>query len=162
MTLVDWMIAAVVGLSMLFGVVRGFVREVLSLAGWIAGIWLAIVYSVPAGNALPIDLGAAEARTAVAALAILLATLLASGLLAWLVGKMLAAVRLTGADRLLGALFGLARAVLVLLVVVLFAGRTALAQQPPWRDSLLLPQVKAAVRLASPWLPPALSLRNGA
>lgn len=159
---VDWIIVGIVALSVLLGVLRGLVREVMSLAGWIVGIVLAIRYAVPLGRELPVDLAVAEVRTGLAALAIVLGTVLAAGLLAWLIGKLLAAVKLSGTDRLLGALFGLVRAALIVLLAVLFAGRTAVAQQPLWRESLLLPHLEAAVRFASPLLPPALVERNRA
>ncbi len=162
MNLIDWVIVAVVATSVLFGLLRGFVREVLSLAAWIGGVWLAVVYAAPLGRALPFEQLVPELRTALAALAIVLAALLAAGVVAWLIGKLLAAVRLSGTDRLLGGLFGLARAALIVLVVVLFAGRTAAAQQPLWRESLLLPHLEAAVRSASGWLPPALAGRGAA
>jgi membrane protein required for colicin V production len=157
---IDWAIVALVSVSVLLGLWRGLVREVLSLAGWVVGIVLAIRYAVPLGEGLPFDIGVAPARTALAALAIVLATVLAAGIVAWLIGKLLAAVKLSGADRLLGALFGLLRAALILLLVVLFAGRTALATQPLWRESILLPPVEAAVRFASAFLPPSLAERN--
>jgi membrane protein required for colicin V production len=149
-----------VSVSVLLGLWRGLVREVLSLVGWVVGIVLAIRYAVPLGQALPFDVGMPEARIGLAALAIVLAAVLAAGIVAWLIGKLLAAVKLSGADRVLGALFGLLRAALILLLVVLFAGRTALAKEPLWRESILLPPVEAAVRFASDFLPPSLAERN--
>jgi membrane protein required for colicin V production len=149
----DWAIVAVVGVSVLLGVLRGFVREVLSLAGWVVGIWLALRYASALGRQLPFDLPWAEARTAIAALAIVVGVLLVAGLIAWVLGKLLAAVKLSGTDRLLGAFFGLLRAALVVMLFTVFGGRTALAQQPLWRESLLIPLAEAAVRFASPLLP---------
>jgi membrane protein required for colicin V production len=160
MNAVDWAIVAVVAISVLLGVWRGFVREILALVGWIAGIWLAIRYAPVLGRELPAELAMIEVRIGLAALAIVLGTLIAAGILAWLIGKLLSAARLTGTDRFLGALFGLLRALLIVLLVVLFGGRTALANQPLWRDSQLLAQVEAAVRFAAPMLPPALAVRN--
>ena len=157
---IDWAILAVVALSVLLGVLRGFVREVLALAGWIVGIWLALRFAPALGRELPFDLPWEEARTALAAVAIVLASLLGAGLIAWVIGKLLKAVKLSGTDRFLGALFGLLRALLIVLLVALFAGRTALAQQPLWRESLLLPHVEAAVRFAAPLLHPTLAARG--
>jgi membrane protein required for colicin V production len=159
---IDWAIVAVIAVSVLLGVLRGLVREVLSIVGWVAGIWLALRYANEIGRALPFDLPWPEARTALAALAIVIGAVLAAGLLAWIIGKLMSAVKLSGTDRMLGALFGLLRGLLIVLLVALFAGRTALAQQPPWRESLLLPLVEAAVRFASPLLPPAPPARSRA
>jgi len=157
MSPVDWIIIAGVGLSVLLGILRGFVREVLSLAGWIVGIWLAIRFAPSLGNHLPFDTPWAEVRTAIAALVIVVATVFVAALIGWLASKLLSAVKLSGTDRLLGAIFGLVRALLIVVLVALFAGRTALAQQPWWRESVLVPHVEAAVRLATPLLPSALA-----
>lgn len=151
---IDWVIVAVVALSVLLGVMRGFVREVMSLAGWVAGIWLAVTQAPAFGRALPFDLPWPGARTALAALLIVLACLVAAAIVAWIVGKFLSAVKLSGTDRFIGALFGLLRAMLVLALLTFFGSRTALAQQPLWRESVLLPHVEAAVRLATPLLKP--------
>jgi membrane protein required for colicin V production len=150
----DWTIVAVVSLSVLLGLWRGFVREVLSLAGWIAGLWLALLYAPELGGRLPFDLPWPAARTALAALAIVLACVVLAGLVAWAIGKFLSAVKLSGTDRMLGALFGLLRAALVVFLAVLFIGRTELSQHPVWRESMLLPHLQAAVRFATPLLAP--------
>jgi membrane protein required for colicin V production len=156
----DWAIVAVVALSVLLGVLRGFAREVLSLAGWVVGIWLAIRFASPLGRELPFDAPWPEVRTALVALVIVLGSVLVAGLIGLIIGRLLSAVKLSGTDRLLGAAFGLIRALLIVLLVALFVGRTALAQQPLWRESILLPHVEAAVRLAAPLLPPALAARS--
>lgn len=156
MTPVDWVIVAVTALSVLLGLLRGFVREVMALAGWIAGVVLALRYASDLGRALPFDLPWEPARTALAAVLIVLGCVVAAAIVAWIVGKFVSAVKLTGTDRLLGALFGLLRALLLMLLLVLFAGRTALAQHPLWRDSILLSELEAAVRFAAPLLPPVL------
>jgi membrane protein required for colicin V production len=160
MNALDWAIVGVTAISVLLGVWRGFVREVLSLAGWIVGIWLAIRFAPALGRGLPAEVALVEVRIAVAAVAIVVGALVVAAILAWLIGKLMSAVRLSGTDRLLGAVFGLLRAALILLLLVLFAGRTALASQPLWRESQLLPHVEAAVRLAAPLLPPALGGRD--
>ncbi|MCU0950857.1 MAG: CvpA family protein [Burkholderiaceae bacterium] len=154
MTTLDWIIVAGVSLSVLLGLWRGFVREVLSLVGWIAGLWLALLYAGDLGARLPFDLPWPAARTALAALAIVLACVILAALVAWAIGKFLSAVKLSGTDRMLGALFGLLRAALVVLLAVLFIGRTELVQHPVWRESLLLPHLQAAVRFAAPLLSP--------
>ena len=152
MNWIDWAIVGLLAASVLFGVLRGLVREVLALAGWIAGILLALRFAGPLGAGIPLDLPAAV-KAALAGAAILIGVVIAAALASWLIGKLLAAVKLSGLDRMLGALFGLLRGALIVLGVVLFAGRTTLAQQPPWRESKLLPHFEAAVRFAAPLLP---------
>ena len=63
LTPVDWTIAAIAGVSIGLGLWRGFMREVLSLAGWVAGLWLALLHAVPLGERFPFDLPWPAART---------------------------------------------------------------------------------------------------
>lgn len=153
----DWAIAGAIALSVLLGLLRGFVREVLSLAGWIVGIWLALRFAQPLGAGLPFDLPWPELRTAIAAVAIVLLAVIGFAILAWIVVKLLRTVKLGTTDRLLGGAFGFLRALVVLAAVVVFGGRAAFAQQPWWRESSLIPQVEAAVAFAAPHLPPQLA-----
>jgi membrane protein required for colicin V production len=149
----DWVIVGVLGASVLLGVVRGFVREALAVTGWVVGIVLALRYATELGAALPFDVPVPALRTGIGALAIVVASVFAAALAGWIVRRLLEAARLSAADRALGALFGVTRAVLIVLAIVFFAGGTTVARQPLWRESALLPPIEAAVRFASPYLP---------
>jgi membrane protein required for colicin V production len=161
LTPVDWTIAAIAGVSIGLGLWRGFMREVLSLAGWITGLWLALLHAAPLGERFPVDLPWPAARTALAALLIVIGCLVVAALVAMAVKRLLRAVSLSGTDRLLGAMFGAARAALLLLVLAYLAGRTSMVQQPAWKQSVLLPHVEAAVRFVSPWIAPHLAPARG-
>lgn len=156
MGLVDWIIVAATALSMLIGLIRGFVREVLSIVGWVVGLALAYQYAGALGQWMPLEAALPAARTGVAAVAIVLAAVLTAGLIGWLLRQFVSAVKLSAGDRALGTVFGLARAVLIVLAAELFFGRTAMAQQPLWRESILLDYAEAALRLAAPMLPDGL------
>ncbi|MGZ8255570.1 MAG: CvpA family protein, partial [Burkholderiaceae bacterium] len=122
-TAVDWIIAAVVLVSVLVGLLRGVTREILSLAGWVIGLTLAYFHAEQLGATLPIEpplLG-----LAIGALLILAGVLILAALLGALLRALMAAAKLSTLDRLLGAAFGFARAALVLGVAVLLAGETA-------------------------------------
>jgi len=157
-TAIDWAIAAIAGVSVGLGLWRGFMREVLSLAGWVAGIWLAVLYAAPLAAQIPLELPWPVARVALAAVAIVIGCLILAALVATLIRRLLSAVSLSGTDRLLGALFGAARAALLILVVVFLGGRTALVEQPSWKQSVLLPHIEAAVRFVTPLVAPALAV----
>lgn len=156
-TAIDWSIAAIAGLSIALGVWRGFLREALSLAGWIAGLWLALLHAMALGQRFPFDLPWPAARTALAALLIVIGCLVVAALIATILRRLLSAVSLSGTDRMLGALFGAARAALLLGLLAFLAGRTAMLQQASWKQSVLLPHVEAAVRFVTPLVAPALS-----
>lgn len=159
MTAVDWMIASVVLVSVLVGLLRGVTREVVSLAGWALGLTLAFLFSEKLGTALPLEPPAL--RIAVAALLILAGVLIVAALLGALLRALMAAVHLSALDRVLGSVFGFARAALVLGVAVLLASGTPVAKAGWWKASLLLPWVEAGVAFASPLLPESLARLRG-
>jgi membrane protein required for colicin V production len=156
----DWIIVAIVGLSVLLGVLRGLVRELIALCGLILAAWLAIQYAAEVGTRLPLGDAVPAARTLAAGVLIFIGVVFAAALLGWIVQKLLAIAKLSASDRALGAMFGLSRAVLLLMVGVYFLRGTPLAQESWWRESVLLPPLEAAVRFAAPhleqWMPQAV------
>ena len=153
MTSIDWVIMAVLALSTALGLWRGLMREVFSLAGWIAAVILSLRFAVPLGLHLPGDIDWPVLRTSIAVALIVVLCLFAAALLGWVVHRFITAVKLSGTDRMLGAIFGLLRGVLIVFAAVYFSSRTALAQQPAWRSSLLVPPFEAGVRWLAPHIP---------
>jgi membrane protein required for colicin V production len=150
-TTVDWIIAAVVLVSVLVGLLRGVTREIVSLAGWVLGLVLAFFFADQVGATLPVE--PPELRTVIGAVLILAGVLVLAALLGAVLRALLAAVKLSALDRLLGGLFGLARAALVLGVAVLLASGTPVPKAGWWKESLLLPWLEAGVAFATPLLP---------
>lgn len=157
MSTLDWVLIAVLAISVLLGVWRGFVREAVALAGWIAAIVLALRYSNAVGDALPIDIAWPAVRTGLGAILIVVATVFAAALVGWAMKRLLAASHLTAADRVLGGLFGVVRAVLVVFALIWFTSGTAVSKQPWWQESALLPPIEAALRFAAPHVPPSFA-----
>ncbi len=155
MTPADWIIAAVVLVSVLVGLLRGVMREIVSLAGWALGLVLAFFFAEQLGARLTIE--PALLRTAIGALLILAGVLVLAALLGAMLRALLAAARLTALDRLLGGVFGFARAALVLGVAVLLASGTPVPKAGWWKESLLLPWLEAGVAFATPLLPESIA-----
>lgn len=159
MTIFDYAVLGVLAVSMLLSVMRGAVRELLSLAGWVVAFMAAKSLAANFAPLLPASIEDESLRMAVAFVAIFLAALLAMGLVAMLASAMIKTVGLGFVDRLLGSLFGLVRGLLIVLLVVLAAGLTALPQEPFWQKALLSKPLETAVQVMLPWLPQALSAR---
>jgi membrane protein required for colicin V production len=155
MTAVDWGIVAIVSASVLLGVLRGFVRELISVAGWVAGVYLAIRFGAAAGARIPIEIEWPVVKTLLAGILIVAACAFAAALAGWIARQLLVAVQLSIVDRTLGGIFGLARGLLIIAVAVLAALDTRITAQAFWRDSTLLPQLEAGVRSASRHIPVA-------
>ncbi len=159
MTAFDLIAIAVIGLSTVLAFWRGFVRVAMSLIAWVAAVVLAIHYSSFVGGMLP-EFGGSSAARYVAAFALILAGVLILGtLIGWLLAKLIRAIGLGFLDRILGALLGMARGALIVVVGVLIAGLTILPRQDWWQNSLFAPTFIAAALSLRPWLPQAMGAR---
>jgi membrane protein required for colicin V production len=159
MTWLDYAVLGVVGLSILWGVWRGLVRELISLAGWVIAFLAANLFAGPLAERLPRVFHSPEVRLLAAFIGIFIVSLVVTTLLALLLSKLAKAVGLGGLDRVLGGVFGLARGVLVAIAFALVAGLTSLPQKPAWKESasgIFLARVAAALKQA---LPPAFAER---
>jgi membrane protein required for colicin V production len=135
MPALDWVFAAVLLMSVLIGAWRGLVFEVLSLLSWIAAFVLAQWLALDVAHYLPMS-GASELmRYAAGFLLVFIATVMLGGLLASLLKKLMASVGLRPVDRVLGATFGAARGVLLLLLATLLAAMTPFKSSPAWQES---------------------------
>lgn len=136
---IDWLILVVIGLSSLISVLRGFFKEALSLAGWIIAIWMALAFSEDIGEMLSGLISVPSIRIAMAFAMVLVVTLMLTGLAIYLTSLLVKKSGLTGTDRMLGVVFGVARGVIIVGILVLLAGLTPLPKDPWWRESTLLP-----------------------
>ncbi len=143
-------------ISVLAGAWRGFVREAAALAGWITAAVLVVETARGLGGRLPFDPGSSAARTAIAAVLIVIVCVLSAALVGRALHAALTAAKLAGPDRALGALFGLARALAVALVVAAVVVHAGLTQRSFWKSSRLAPWLEAALRFVSPGIVPAI------
>ncbi len=158
MTWFDYAVIAIVGLSVLLAVIRGVVREIAALAGWVAALILSSLFAQELALLLPGTLSP-MLRTAIAYLVIFLGVLLLAGFAGVLLAKLFRAAGLGLADRAVGAFFGLMRGVLIVCVGVMLAGLTSLPKEPFWREAALSGPVETAVLAAKPVLPTDLAQR---
>jgi membrane protein required for colicin V production len=91
--------------------------------------------------------------------AVFLSVLIVMSMVTMLASTLIRTVGLGSVDRLLGALFGFVRGLLVVLLLVLLAGLTTLPQEPFWRKALLSKPLETGVIMIMPWLPRGLSRR---
>jgi membrane protein required for colicin V production len=140
MTPVDYIIAASVALSVLFGAVRGFLRESVALLGWLVGLWVAWRYASVVEPYLGGSLAGTELQEWLARAIVLMAVVIASWLLGELLSWLVQRSGLTlGVDRFLGGLFGLVRGAVIIGFAVMLGQAALLGGEPWWRESRLLP-----------------------
>lgn len=159
MTIFDYVVIGIVVLSLLFGLWRGVVGEVVALVAWVVGILAAVEFGSLVGQSLFSGLTDPAIRTLAGCLVIFLGVLVAMSLVRMVVRSMVKALGLSVSDRLLGMVFGLARGVLVIMVLVGLGGMTAAPKQPWWTGATLSPPLETAVLVARQWLPDDLAKR---
>jgi membrane protein required for colicin V production len=135
---VDYFLLAVITISALLSLWRGFVREALSLVSWIAALWVAMLFFHDLADWLSRWIETPSIREILAFTILFVSTVMIGGLINYLAGQLVSKTGLTATDRALGVVFGVARGVVIVAVLVLLAGLTTFPQDPWWSDSLLL------------------------
>ncbi|MCO1334028.1 CvpA family protein [Microbulbifer sp. OS29] len=136
----DWIILAIVGISTLLGLSRGFIKETLSLLTWIAAFIVAMMFRDQLAPMLS-NLVDTPSLQMIAAFAILfLGTLLAGAGINMVLSAFVEATGLSGTDRVLGMVFGLARgAIVVMALLILAPALVPVEQDGWWNQSVLIP-----------------------
>lgn len=157
MTIFDYLVLFVLVSSVVISTLRGLVKEILSLLGWIVAFVVANAYGAKLAPMLPDLLPGETARLILAFIVLFLGVRILMGLLSLAIGALVEASGLGLADRGLGGLFGLARGIVIVLAAVILCGMTSIPQHAFWRDALLSPMAETGVRTVKPFLPAALA-----
>ncbi|HHQ69633.1 MAG TPA: CvpA family protein [Halothiobacillaceae bacterium] len=139
MTVLDWVIVGIVVLSTIIALVRGFIKESISLATWLAAFLIALWFSGPAAALVPEGIDIESARVAIAFVVLFIVVLILGGIINWAISKLVAATGLSGTDRSIGMVFGLARGVFIVAGLLVLAAFTAAPQESLWQESILIP-----------------------
>lgn len=139
MMAVDYILLALLAASALVGLVRGLIREALSLAVWVAGFWCAARFGGGAGALLAQYVGDPMLNLWAGRIVVFVFVLFAGSLIGWLVGYVVHRSVITGVDRMLGMVFGLARGVFIAALLVLGLQLGGFEREPWWDDSRLIP-----------------------
>lgn len=157
MALLDWIAVTLIVVSMLFGLMRGLVFEVISLAGWVAAFIAAQWLASDVAAWLPFGEPQATWRYPLAFVLVFVGVAFGVGLIAALTRKLITVVGLRPVDRILGAAFGAARGAVALLVLAVVVHLLVLSDSAWWRDSLSAGVLDAALQGLKPALPEKLA-----
>jgi membrane protein required for colicin V production len=153
MSALDWILLSVLGLSLLLGVWRGIVQEVLSLLSWAVAFYVSQMYAPLAAAWLPMEGSSQMLRYAAGFVVVFLAVLVTAAVLVWLIQKLVSAVGLGPLDRLLGGIFGLLRGVIFLLAVTVFVGMTPMRDTETWTQAQGAQGLQQLLHVLKPVLP---------
>lgn len=153
MTVFDYAVLGIIGISILLSLLRGFVREFVGLASWVVAVFAAKIYAVQVALMLPASIPNQGLRMVAGFVIVFLGILLLASLLAIAISELFKQAGLGWLDRSMGAIFGLARGLLIVGVLVLLGGMTSLPQDARWRNAMFSSPMEAMVVAVKPWLP---------
>ncbi len=139
----DGVILGVLALSVLIGLFRGLVAEVLSLAIWIAAFWATWAFGPLVSAQLEHAITMPTLRNAVGYGACFVIVLIIGALIRFAVRRLIWSSGLSGVDRMFGMLFGFLRGVLIVAAMVFLMGLTGFTREPWWQQSALVPQFQS-------------------
>ncbi len=151
---VDYAIIAILVVSAGISLLRGFLREAISLLGWVLAFWLALTFADDVSKLFASYISQPSMRQGLAFFAIVVGTLVITAIVMYLVRLIVDKTEITGTDRALGIVFGIARGIVIVAILVLFAGLTALPKDPWWRESMFLPHFQVLAVEMRALLPP--------
>jgi membrane protein required for colicin V production len=153
MTVFDYVFLGVLALSAAIGMWRGLVSEVMALIAWVAALFAAWHYNEQAAQVFSGVIVDPLWRQIAGGAMVVVGVLLLASLVRYLLRELLRAAGLGATDRFFGALFGIARGLAIVFVVVLIGGLAGVSREPWWTQALFSPPMETAVIAAKPWLP---------
>lgn len=157
MTVFDYIVLAIVGISIVISVMRGLLSEVLSIVGWFAAFFVAKTYANQLIPLMPADIPTESLRILAAFVILFLATFLLTTLLAIALTTIFKKIGLGWLNRMLGAVFGLARGLLIVCIIVFLAGLTNIPKDERWKNAMFSAPIEALVISLLPWVPASIA-----
>ena len=135
----DWILVAIIAVSSVFGLLRGFIKELLSLASWVSAFFIARLFSFKLSNFMVEWIDQPQFRVIAAFVILFAATLVVGALINNVFSRLVSATGLTGTDRLFGMVFGIVRGGLLVVVMVSLLSLTPISNDQWWQSSLIIP-----------------------
>ena len=155
MTIFDYVVLLVLVCSVLISTMRGLIKEMLSLVGWVVAFVVANAYGAALAEMLPAVVPGVALRMMLAFVLLFIGVRILMGLITMALDAVVTASGLGLTDRGLGSLFGVARGLVLVMAGVILCGMTEMPRQPFWTNALLSPLAETSVRSIKPYLPSA-------
>lgn len=155
--ILDIGIIVLIVLSAIIGLIRGFVREALSLATWVAAFGFAILYVKPLAAQLPFAVQSEVVRMGIAFAIVFFSVLMVGAIINHILSSAVSSIGLGGVDHVFGGAFGVLRGGLIITLLVLLMGVTAYPKQAWWKDSRLMPWFEDSAKVVKEMIPPDFS-----
>jgi membrane protein required for colicin V production len=158
MSALDLVFAAVLVLSVLVGLWRGLVFEVLSVAGWVLAYFVAQRYAASVADWLPLEGWSAPIPFAVGFGLVLVAVAFVAALFTAVLKRVVATIGLRPIDRALGGLFGVLRGLVLLLAFGWMISLTPFKEEAWWLSSISTPWLVSGLAVLKGTMPPEIAV----
>lgn len=149
----DYTVLIIIGVSIVISMMRGALRELLSIVGWLAAFYIAKTYAIQIITLLPQTIPTLQLRVLAAFIILFLGVLLVVNLLAIALSSLIKKIGLGWVNRFFGAFFGLAKGLLIVCVMVFLAGLTSIPKDARWTNAMFSSPLEALIKTVLPWLP---------
>lgn len=156
MTGLDFLVVGIMAISAVGGLMRGLVREVFSLGAWVLAFLFAKSLAPFVAPMVP-GVESEALRHFAAIVLVFVVIVVVASLSGAVLAGMVKWVGLGFYDKFMGVVFGTLRGGIIVLLLTLLAGLTALPQTGFWQDALTHESLETAARVAMPWLPSGLA-----
>ena len=149
----DYTVLIIIGISIVVSMMRGALRELLSIAGWLVAFYVAKTYAIQLITLLPVSIPTLQLRVLAAFIILFLGVLLVVNLLAIALSSLIKKIGLGWVNRFFGAFLGLAKGLIIVCVVVFLAGLTSIPKDARWTNAMFSSPLEALIKTVLPWLP---------
>ena len=139
MPIIDILIVIVMAVSVIVGIIRGFVKEAISIAALLFAIWAALNLGPSVGEISDSWLSSKELQVWFGRILVFVLILAVGGLIGWGLSKLVRLSVLSGIDRLIGGFFGAVRAILFVALFILAGEFAGFDNDSWWKKSKFLP-----------------------
>ena len=158
---IDYTIVALLAASIVISLIRGFIREAFSLVTWIAAFLISFNFAEDLSTLFAGHIKSEKMSFIIAFAILFFSTLIIGAIINYLVSTLVHKTGLGGTDRVIGMALGGVRGVLVISILIILAGFTAIPKETAWQQSVLLPQFAPCVTWVEQYIPKALDFFTG-
>lgn len=152
LAIADWVLIAIVVVSTLISLKRGFVKEALSLGAWIVAVLIARIFGGQVSTLLEGVVSVPSVRLMIAYGSLFVATLAVGSMINHLISHVVEMTGLSGTDRVLGTVFGLGRGVLIIVIIVAVLTRAPVTDDAWYKRSVLIPHLSSIANKIQEWI----------
>lgn len=138
MVAADFIVLGVIFISIFVSILRGFVKEALSLAGWLVSLWVAMTFSSGMAELFGSSIKDPTLRLLAAFVSLFVLSLIVGAIINYFAMQFVQRAGLTGVDRTIGGVFGFLRGILLVTIIVMLLGLTTLPKESWWDESFFM------------------------